>query len=164
MFTTCNNASKQAEKIVAQVRMREGATLIKKCEQILKSKETELVKAQKRLEKDTTLVMARKSNSVTHKAVLLGVKAVNRSKLQVEKIQAIQAYVQEVSAQVKTALVKGKDRPHEMTLPTTMEAMQNEIKKIEKQFKEKSNSISGSFTEGTEAEAHQILQQVVATK
>ena len=164
MFPSCNNASKQAEKIVAQVRMREGVTLIKKCEQILKTKESELVKAQKRLEKDTTLVMARKSNSVTHKAVLLGVKAVNRSKLQVEKIQAIQAYVQEVSAQVKTALVKGKDRPHEMTLPTTMEAMQNEIKKIEKQFKEKAASISGSFTEGSELDSQRFWQEMVATK
>lgn len=157
MLGTCNSYSKQAEKVVAEVRIREGVQIIKKCESILKTKDAELAKTKKKMDKDIKLALAR-SNSGSQKSALLGVKAANRSRAQIEKIEKVKAYVTETSLQVKEALVKGKANPCEMILPTSIEKIEKQIKKIEKEADE---SVSSSQTDLSELESHTFLQELL---
>lgn len=157
MFGTCNNLSKQAERMMADIRIREGVQLVKKCDAIIKNKESEVAKYSKRMEKETKLAMAR-STSGSHRGALLGVKAVNRTKLQIEKALKVKEFVEKAQSDIKATIVKGKEAAHEMALPYDMEKIQKEIKKIEKECDSTSSSTETSDAESQQAMLQELLK------
>ena len=145
MFASANSYSRQAEKIMAEVKKREGVNLWKKCDALVRLKKDEEDKSVKRMEKDLSLSKIRQGTGNVNGAVL-GVKAVKRAELHLAKVRAVIAYLEGVQMQVSTVLKEGRDKPHQMEIPTTIEKVKEQIKKIEKEH----DVISSSSTLSTE--------------
>lgn len=154
MFGTCQSYSRQAEKIVAEVRMREGVSLLKNCQKLIKTKDAEIQKATERLQKEVKKSLARHSSG--SRAALIGVKSINRTKLQIEQNSQVKSYLERVMTETREVMVKGKANPANMVLPTDMESIKKEIKKIEKEV-EKCESTS---TISTVADSERFLKEL----
>ena len=133
---------------MAQVRMREGAVLIKNCSKMIQAKDAELEKVTQRLEKEIKKSVARSVSG--SRGALVGVKSVNRTKLQMEKIVQVKAYLEEVIVKTKRIMIEGKAEPAKMILPTDMEKLKKEIKKIEKQVEKSDSTTTISTIEDSE--------------
>jgi hypothetical protein len=143
MLGVCNGSSNDALKLVAAIRMREGAALLKHCEKQIKVKEAEYEKTTERLAKEMLKSQARSSSG--SRGALIGVKSVNRTKVQLEKIVQVKAYLEGVVKETKKIMIKGKEKPAEMVIPFDTEKIKKEIKKIEKEV-EKSDSTTSTST------------------
>jgi hypothetical protein len=154
MLGTCQSYSRQAEKIVSEVRMREAAVLMRNLKKMIADKDAELKKVKDRLEKEVKKSVARSASG--SRAALVGVKSVNRSKLQIEKIAQVRAYLVGMVEETKEVVRLGRETPAKMILPTDTEKLKKEIKKIEKQV-EKADSVS---TISTVEESEQFLKEL----
>jgi hypothetical protein len=154
MLSSCQNYSRQAEKIVAEVRMREGVAILKNCQKIIKSKDVELEKLNDKLQREVKKSMARMQSG--SRGILIGVKAINRAKIQKEKIVKVKAYVEGVVVHVKVIMTKGKATPAEMNIPYDIEMIKKQIKKIEKEF----DASESSSTLSTIEESERFLKEL----
>lgn len=153
MLSTCKSYSRQAEKIMAEVKLREGVGLLKLCRKLHEEHEKELVKLNKRMAKGLTLSISRGQTGNTRGA-LLGMKSLNRTKIQVETIQQIQQYLEQTADEIKAILHKGKQNPAEMILPTNAEAIQAHVKKLKKEADVRaSNSTLTTSSDDADSEA-----------
>lgn len=142
---------------MAEVKTREGVQIIKLCDKMIKAKDEELKKINKRLEKDLKLSVSR-GKTGNHRGALLGVKSMNRGKSQAEKVHKVKAFLQQTAQATKEVLIKGKKNPSEMCLPTDIEQIKKEVNKIEK---ESDLQASASTSAGSDLDSAAFLKDLL---
>lgn len=142
---------------MAEVKTREGVQIIKLCDKMIKAKDEELKKINKRLEKDLKLSVSR-GKTGNHRGALLGVKSMNRGKSQAEKVHKVKAFLQQTAQATKEVLIKGKKNPAEMCLPTDIEQIKKEVNKIEK---ESDLQASASTSAGSDLDSAAFLKDLL---
>lgn len=139
--------------------MREGASVIKHCKKLLTQKDSEYEKTTERLEKEIRKSQARCSSG--SRGALIGIKSVNRTKVQLEKIVKVKAYLNNVMTETKQVMIKGKDKPEAMTIPYDLEKITKGIKNVEKEVEKSDSQTSAGSLESFAKELEELDRAAV---